>query len=406
MKRAYKILAAAGISFMVFAAGNVGVEESASSAAEPGWAPPVKARLDELVAARAGSGDAVVFDFDNTLICRDIGEATFAWLVENKKITAAALPAGVSPPLPSAKGGAPLTPSSAPDLVHYYEAFLGASDEDDPAPHGDGYAWVVQAMAGLSPLDVVEATDRAFSTGLAESGAAESSRVGSSLSGGGYRRPFFYPRMVELTAELRKNGYDVWVISASNAWTVRRMVLAHLNPRLRDLGAPGIPPERVIGVSLLMIDRRTGALVKDRVLVAKNSSYANMNDSELGRYELTGRISYPLSAYHGKSALIDQYIGRTPYLVAGDSPNDHAMLLKAKNRLWIARLEKPGYQERTAELIARSGPDEWLIQPTLYKESPGFAPSAASAMSRPGVELAKIARSLEFLGRRLTGREK
>lgn len=46
----------------------------------PGWNPQVRNRLDSWIRAGAGRGLPVVFDFDNTVVCGDIGEATLAWL--------------------------------------------------------------------------------------------------------------------------------------------------------------------------------------------------------------------------------------------------------------------------------------------------------------------------------------
>ncbi len=46
------------------------------------WNPEVKARLEKLIAANANQGKICVFDFDNTTLCRDIGEATMEALNE------------------------------------------------------------------------------------------------------------------------------------------------------------------------------------------------------------------------------------------------------------------------------------------------------------------------------------
>ena len=51
------------------------------------WNPEVKARLEKLIAANANQGKICVFDFDNTTICRDIGEATMATLNEAGLLT-------------------------------------------------------------------------------------------------------------------------------------------------------------------------------------------------------------------------------------------------------------------------------------------------------------------------------
>lgn len=50
------------------------------------WCPTVKEQLQKLIADNAHQGKKVVFDFDNTVICRDIGEAMFATMAMDKKL--------------------------------------------------------------------------------------------------------------------------------------------------------------------------------------------------------------------------------------------------------------------------------------------------------------------------------
>ena len=121
----------------------------------------------------------------------------------------------------------------------------------------------------------------------------------------------------------------------------------------------------------------------DESLVKENKAYRNLEISELQQYELLYELSYPLPAYEGKVAMIFKHITHEhPFFIAGDSPNDHQMLEWAENRLWIARLEKKDYQAATAELIKNSDKEKWLIQPTLYKKSPGFVASEKELETR------------------------
>ena len=41
----------------------------------------VKEKLKTIIAKGSGKGYTAVFDFDNTILCRDIGEATFAVMI-------------------------------------------------------------------------------------------------------------------------------------------------------------------------------------------------------------------------------------------------------------------------------------------------------------------------------------
>ena len=68
---------------------------------EPGWTDRVRNRLEALIKQGAGRGLPVVFDFDNTIVCGDIGEATLGgasalWTSYARKIARELLP-----PLPA-----------------------------------------------------------------------------------------------------------------------------------------------------------------------------------------------------------------------------------------------------------------------------------------------------------------
>jgi hypothetical protein len=337
------------------------------------WWPAVKTRLETLIAENAGKNKKVVFDFDNTIICRDIGEATFALLVQDKKLTLPNIPTDVSPSCTLATGT--LSPKNNQYLITYYERFLSTTGHQsrDTSPHSNAYAWVVQIMAGITPADIVLYTKNAFNEGTAEKDSTDPNLHVSKING--YLQPFFYTEMVDLLGVLLKNHFDVYIISASNVWSVRWMVLEKLNPRIQDRYGEGIkiPPDHIFGINTLLKDKRTGMLYKDPILVKENQAYASLEDEELKHYELTSQIVYPLTAYFGKTAAILEHVTMSrPFLVAGDSPNDHPMLNLAENRLWIARLEKMDYQVKTIVQIVQSLPGTWLIQPVLYENSPGF----------------------------------
>lgn len=337
------------------------------------WWPAVKTRLEILISENAGKNKKVVFDFDNTIICRDIGEATFASLVRDKKLTLTNIQTNVSPSFTLANKT--LSLKNCQDLTTYYEGFLSVTRHQsrDTSLHANAYAWVVQIMAGMTPADIVLYTEKAYDKGIARKDSTDANLHVSKING--YPQPFFYPEMVDLLGVLLENHFDVYIISASNVWTVRWMVIQNLNPQIqaRHGKGIGITPDHIFGINTLLKDRRTGKLYKDPILVKENQAYASLEIEELTHYELTCQIVYPLTAYFGKTAAILKHVTISrPFLVAGDSSNDHPMLNLAENRLWIGRLEKEDYQETTIALIKQSLPGTWLIQPVLYKISPGF----------------------------------
>lgn len=340
------------------------------------WIPEVKSRLENLIAQNAGQGKKVIIDFDNTLICRDIGEATFASMVGDKKITSRNIPANITPSGKLNNTRVDIADFSGP--AQFYNNFLSVTKEqpEELSPYSNGYVWLTQIMAGMTPADIASSTEKAYANGIARLDRTYPNLQETKVNG--YLQPFFYPEMVDLTGLLVKNGYDVYIFSTSNTWTARWIVLKHLNPLIQaKYGAEAaIAPDHVIGISVLVEDNRTGIMHQDSLLAKTNQAYANMDIAELTNYRLTTQVVYPLTGYFGQLANIFKFVsyGR-PFLVAGDSPNDHPMLNQAENRLWITRLEKMEYQEKTLDLIENSLPGEWMLQPVLFKESPGFVAS-------------------------------
>jgi hypothetical protein len=335
-----------------------------------GWTSATRAWLEERIRRGSGRGWPVAFDFDNTLVCGDIGEATLAMLVRGRRLRPATV-ATAALPFRDAAGNR-IDPARLPDLTAYYEALLGGSGHGDidPFPLTSGYTWAVEVMAGLSPATIVRATAAC----AARACEGEVRRLEVTPGQTAYPLPWFYPEMVELLAVLIRHQFDVWIVSASNAWSVRWMVLNRLNPALERLGAAqGIRPDHVIGVTMLLRDGRDRRL-KDPLQVRSDAAYARLDPAALRKLRLTPRLHLPVPVYAGKVACLWEALGRPPYLAAGDSPGDLPMLGFAENRLWLARLDKPNYT--AAMVAARAGgtPAQWAAQTVETRTRPGFVP--------------------------------
>jgi hypothetical protein len=251
----------------------------------------------------------------------------------------------------------------------------------------NGYAWAVEILEGLTPLDIVQTTAQAY----AYARPMQPRMIEVTPGKTGFPAPFFYPEMVELIGELRRHDFDVWIISASNVWSVRWMVARALNPLLAAHdAASGIPADHVMGISTLLQDTG-GHLYKDALLVRGNPEYAALEERTLSSFRLTSRLQYPVPTYAGKIGCIWEAIGRRPYLAVGDSPGDHPMLSFSEHRLWIARMEKSGYQQTTLDCIRRTGKKGWMMQPVLGRETPRFlttfgAPPGTSAPLKTAIQ--------------------
>src|SRR5262249_31355380 len=153
-----------------------------------------------------------------------------------------------------------------------------------------------------------------------------------------------------------------------------------------------------LGVSTLLADKMD-RLYKDELLVRENAGYAALDERALGVFRLTSRLQFPVPTYSGKLACVFDAIGHSPYLYVGDSPGDHAMLEFSQNRLWIAQLEKPAYQQAALKLIRKTGRRGWMFQATLTRQAPGFVPDLQQLSHRPSNMPANVRQSLRLFSR-------
>lgn len=359
-------------------------EQKSVNLVQTGWTPQVKAQLESVLQKGAHQQNVVVFDLDNTLLCRDIGEATAAVLVKSGLVKNSSVPTAISPTFKV--GAKEVSLRRSQDPLDYYELLGQATSHhmSDTTPVVESYVWLVQMMAGLKASQVVSATQKAYDNGLAVQDMSTDKQTSIAL--GRNRtlvyRPFFYPQMVELVSVLIQNGYDVWVVSASNPWSVRWMVTKILNPKVLELGAPeGIKPEHVVGLATLL-KGDDNKLYKDSSLVKENKAYAQMEKKELSRYTLTTTPVFPVSSFEGKVANIIKLVGKKPYLIAGDSQNDFAMLGYAKYKLFIGRLERESILRSVRKTSQGRKSDRWMIQPVLHEKKPGFISSLEMLASK------------------------
>ncbi|MFD0358327.1 haloacid dehalogenase-like hydrolase [Streptomyces sp. NPDC127110] len=210
-----------------------------------GWYGDNQARLQQLI-DRYGSCDpyrparakpVAVFDWDNTVVKNDVGDATMFWLLRNDKVrqpaggdwtttsrhltpaAAQALAAACGPlagpgtPLPT---GTPAGAACADEINAVYgtaatrtgaAAFAGW-DRRTTEP---GYAWLAQLTQGWTASQV-----RAFAAAARTENLAAPigtrQQVGTGTATGWVR---YYDQQRDLVDKLRRAGFDVWISSAS-----------------------------------------------------------------------------------------------------------------------------------------------------------------------------------------------
>ncbi|MET9963262.1 haloacid dehalogenase-like hydrolase [Streptomyces sp. NPDC006326] len=232
-----------------------------------GWYGDNRARLQQLIDQYGACNPyrptrtrpVAVFDWDNTVVKNDVGDATMYWLLRNGKIrrpaagdwsttsrhltpdAARALAdacgdlAAPGDPLPT---GTPEGTGCADELAAVYgtsatRAGAAAFAGWDHRTTEPAYAWLPQLMQGWTAREIRGFAAAARAENLAAP-VGTRQQVGSGTATGWVR---YYDQQRDLVTSLQKAGFDVWISSASPQPVVE--VWAE--------GA-GIAPDHVIGI--------------------------------------------------------------------------------------------------------------------------------------------------------------
>ena len=195
-------------------------------------------KIETFLQAFKGKGGVAVFDWDNTVIKNDIGDAVFFWMVghdlihqpadwrETSRLLTAKAVDSLNRTCKETKDKRLSTSKNPPcaDLLLsiYMDGVL--SDKKTPAwrqsYHKDwiepAYAWVVQLMGGYSPDEMRHLAKRVIHWNL-HNPIGHRQKIGS-REYAAYLR--IYPPIKALIKKLQKNGFDVWVVSASSQYLV------------------------------------------------------------------------------------------------------------------------------------------------------------------------------------------
>lgn len=327
------------------------------------WNKQTKANLEKLIKNHSHENKIVVFDFDNTIISRDIGEYSFSHLVKNELINIKKIQ-DISPDFNIDNQLISLDNSSP---IEYYESLMKstAHQSKDQSEIINGYIWLVQALTGLSLKDIVISAKTSFSY------IEESEK--KFITTEKYLPPFFQPEMIDLIGKLIISGFKVNIVSASNVWLIRFIVKEFLNPLLEQKFKKDIKvlAKNIFGINTLLKDKRDNQLYKDIHLIKSNKNYLNCDLNELDNYQITNQIVQPVSTFEGKTTTIKKYIlkdNQKVFLTVGDSPNDLDMMINSEYKLWIERTEKSSYLKEINDYIDPS----WYFQKVNTIENPGF----------------------------------
>ncbi|MCK3863857.1 haloacid dehalogenase-like hydrolase [Pseudomonas sp. B329] len=297
------------------------------------WPTPVAKQLDTMIAANANKGNYAVFDMDNTSYRYDLEESLLPYMENKGLITRDTLD-------PSLK----LMPfkDTAEHKESLFSYYYRLCEIDDMVC----YPWVAQVFSGFTLkelkgyVDELMALDKPVPVSYFEGGVVKNTEV---------QPPKIFTGQVELFNKLMENGIDVYVMTAASEELVR-MVAS--DPKY----GYNVKPQNVIGVTLLLKDRKTGELTTARKQVTEGI----YNESANLGLELTPYLWTPGTWMAGKHAAILTYIDewKKPVLVAGDTPTSDGYMLfhdvdvtKGGIHLWINRKDK--YMAQLNGMIAK-----------------------------------------------------
>lgn len=237
-------------------------------AGTPAWLSPFSLPFRRAIRPLLEEGEGrrlACFDADGTLWAEDIGEAFLRWLIASDN-------------LPRHRGS-----------PHIWEDYEARVRQDRTA----GYAWAAQLMAGLTEDQVLQ-----WSRWLVASW------------------PNTRPAMAGLLRGLGEAGLEVWIVSASNRWTIRAAA-----------ALVGVPQDRVLGIEV-----------------------------ETDGGVLTERVVHPPVCMAGKVEAIRKHLGADPVLACGDSLGDLEMLSSARVPLVVGRKD-----QRKAALLQVAAERSWPV---------------------------------------------
>ncbi|WP_260465136.1 haloacid dehalogenase-like hydrolase [Arachnia propionica] len=337
--------------------------------ADPGWYGENRERLNamirELGTCGGGPGDVTtgaplaLFDWDNTVVKNDIGDATTYWMLANGKVLQPADWATVSPWLTPAavqalttacgglaEPGQPLPTNTdagrtcADEILEIYSDGETKGEADAFAGYNarrvePQYAFAVQLLAGYTDAEIMEFAKQARDQNLKAAQGAEQIVGGDDVTG--WVR--YYDQITNLIEVMRSNGFDVRIVSAS------------AEPVVRVWAEPlGLEADKVMGVTVQYDgDKRTSTLTPcggdEAAMTYIEGKRCRVNEQIFG---ITGPDAFQVAPDD-----------RRPAFGAGDSDTDVSFMTDATGlRLAINR--------NKTELMCHAYDNEdgkWLINP-------------------------------------------
>jgi phosphoglycolate phosphatase-like HAD superfamily hydrolase len=345
--------------------------------AVPGWLPDNRAHLDALLASKGVRGPAydpahrpvATFDWDNTMMRGDIGDATMAWMLRHDGIlqppgrdwstTSGALTAEARTALQACDAagepGHPLATSTTPpcadalyDIYDSGKTPAGATAWTHLVTRttNEGYAWLARLLAGHTPAEV-----QAFARAAYEEGAKAD--VGATMTLGTHAGVMawlrIYPTMRDLVGALQSNGFDVWIVSASPQH-VSEVVAAQV----------GIAQDHVIGIrNVMAADGRLGS----HLAPCGDAPQDSVITFDQGKRCFINQVIFHEAA---AAQLTRSDAAHRPTFSAGDSDTDVAFVQDATDLKLVINRNRVALM---CNAYGNAG-GKWLVQPMFLDPLP------------------------------------
>ncbi|MEU6995912.1 haloacid dehalogenase-like hydrolase [Streptomyces sp. NPDC046465] len=336
-----------------------------------GWYGKNKARLQRMLDqyGRCGEGrgaakPVATFDWDNTVIKNDIGDATMFWLLRNAKIrtpergdwhTTSRYLTG-----PAARALAKACPATgttlpthrdtacADEILSVYSEGTTTSGKTafagfDRRRMEPQYAWLAQLTRGWTTRQVEQFAAAARKENLAAPVGAEQ-RVGTERVTGWVR---YYDQQRDLIRTLKKAGFDVHIVSASpepvaEVWAKAVGIDARHTLGIRNVTAHGRQTAHLKGCGTV----RDG---DDSMITYIDGKRCWINKEILG--------------VRGAAAEMVQPAGKRQVFAAGDSDTDVSFLRDATGLRLVLNRNKNELMCRAYE----NGDGRWLVNPMFIE---------------------------------------
>ncbi|GAA4882968.1 haloacid dehalogenase-like hydrolase [Kitasatospora terrestris] len=331
---------------------------------------------------KKGPHPVAVFDWDNTVVKNDVGDATTFWLLRHDKVrqpaggdwttTSSLLTPAAAAALASACGTAAPAGSALPtstdtacadEILSVYSDARTTSGQDAFAGWNrrrtePAYAWAAQLLAGYTPDEVKDFASRARQENLDAPVGAEQT-VGTHRVTGWIR---YYDQQKDLIRALGRSGFDVWITSASQEDVVQ-------------VWAAGVdlPADHVIGVRTR---QENGKLTAALAGCGGDDDTIPYIDGK--RCVINERILKVPSA----KAFDIQPVNRRQAFAAGDSNTDVSFLRDATELRLVINRNK-------AELMCNAydnADGKWIVNPMFISPKAALTkpyPCSTSAFTNP-----------------------